>query len=231
MVLFHLYYDLVFIAALVPSQYFFTPAVDVWRATISWTFLLIAGAMCTFSRNNFKRAGVYLGVALAVYSVTSFIGKDVEISFGIIYCMGFCTLVCACLSAVGFEPKGAGWIAAFLLIFLITLEVPRGSLSLFGTHIAAVPREIYFSGNFSWLGFPGIDFVSADYYPPIPYLFLYMAGWSLGLKLKDEGYRSPIWDLSIKPLELVGRYALPIYVLHQPVLLLVSQLIAAAVGR
>ena len=231
MVLFHFYYDLVFIVGIVPSSAFFTPAVDVWRASISWSFLLIAGIMCTFSRNNFKRAAVYLGVAAAVYVVTSMVDKSVEISFGIIYCMGFCTLVAACLLALGFKPKGVAWAIAFFVIFLLLLELPSGRISFFGMDIADVPRAPYLSGNFSWLGFPGPDFISADYYPPLPYLFLYLTGWSLGLVLKDRGYPEPVWLFSIPALETVGRYALPIYAAHQPVLLLLSQLVSIVVGR
>lgn len=231
MVLFHFYYDLVFLIGIVPTTAFFVPAVDIWRASISWTFLVIAGAMCTFSRNNFKRAGVYLAVALAVYLVTSFIGKDVEISFGIIYCMGACTLIAAVLSHVGFKPDGLGWVALFFAIFLLLLDISHGSISIFGIHLLDVPRSLYLFGGLSWLGFPGIDFVSADYYPILPYLFLYLTGWSLGIYWGKRGYSAPIWRFSIEPLEIVGRYALPIYVLHQPVLLGISQLIFYAIGR
>ena len=231
MVLFHFFYDLVFLIGVVPSAYFFTPAVDIWRASISWTFLIIAGIMCTFSRSNFKRAAIYCAVALAVFLVTSFIDKDVEISFGIIYCMGFCTLLAAILSAAGFKPKGIGWAIAFFVIFILLLHVPSGRLSLFGHTIVELPRGPYLSGSLSWLGFPGVDFMSADYYPPLPYLFLYLCGWSVGLMLKEKGYASPVWGASIPVLDAIGRYALPIYVLHQPMLLAICQIVAIAVGR
>ncbi len=231
MVLFHAVYDLVFIAGVIPSNLFFTTPVNIWRASISWTFLLIAGAMCTFSRSNYRRAGIYLIVALGIYRVTSLIDASVEISYGIIYCMGFCTLFAACLSSLGFSPQGYAWAAAFFIAFLLALSVPNGAISLFGIQIARIPRAIYHTGLFSWLGFPGPDFISADYYPPIPYFFLYLAGWSLGLTWKREGYTHPLWRFSIAPLEAVGRYALPIYVLHQPVLLLVAHVISIAIGR
>ena len=177
MVLFHFYYDLVFFIGIVPTTAFFTTAVDIWRASISWTFLFIAGAMVTFSKSNLKRAGLYLAVAAAIYLVTSFIGKDVEISFGIIYCMGACTLIAALLQMAGFKPDGWGWIAAFLIAFLLLLGLHRGSIGCFGIEIARIPRAVYEGGMLSWLGLPGVDFISADYYPLLPYLFLYLTGW------------------------------------------------------
>lgn len=231
MVLFHFYYDLVFFIGVVPTSAFFTPAVDIWRASISWTFLFIAGAMVTFSKSNFKRAGLYLAVAVAIYVVTSFIGKDVEISFGIIYCMGACTLIAALLEAAGFKPKGWGWTAAFIIAFLLLLGLSRGSIGIFGVEIAHIPRAVYEGGMLSWLGLPGVDFISADYYPLLPYLFLYLTGWSFALRLQETGYSHPVWGFSIRPLEFIGRHALPIYVLHQPVLLGASQLISIAIGR
>ncbi len=231
MVLFHFYYDLVFLIGIVPTSAFFTLAVDIWRASISWTFLLIAGVMCTFSRNNLKRAAVYGAVAIAIYVVTSFIDKSVEISFGIIYCMAACTLVAAILMRLSFSPKGYLWAAAFFIVFLILLKLPSGTISVFGTELLRIPRGIYESGWLSWLGLPGVDFMSADYYPLLPYLFLYLAGWSLGLTWKQSGYTQSFWGFSIAPLEFIGAHALPVYVLHQPALLGISQLVLLAIGR
>ena len=231
MVLFHFYYDLVFFIGIVPTSACFTLAVDIWRASISWTFLFIAGAMVTFSKNNIKRACLYLAVAAAIYIVTSFIGKDVEISFGIIYCMGACTLIAALLEMAGFRPEGWGWIAAFIVVFLLLLGLSRGSIGLFGWEIVRIPRAVYEGGMLSWLGLPGVDFISADYYPLLPYLFLYLTGWSCALRWQKMGFSHRVWGFSIRPLEFIGRHALPIYVLHQPVLLGISQLISVAVGR
>lgn len=231
MILFHLVYDMVFFYGIGADVWAASPLVPLWRASISWLFLFIAGAMCTFSRNNFKRAALYLGVALAIYIATSLIDASVTISFGIIYCMGACTLAAALLAQLGFSPKGYGWAASFLIVFLMLLALPQGKISLFGITLLELPRSLYHAGGLSWLGIPGTDFISADYYPLLPYLFLFLAGWSCGLVWREEGYTSPLWDSSIGPLGFLGRHALPIYIIHQPLLLLICQLISRAIGR
>ena len=41
----------------------FSPLIDIWHASIFWTFLFIAGVMCACSRNNSHRSLHYLLVA------------------------------------------------------------------------------------------------------------------------------------------------------------------------
>ena len=75
MVLFHLCYDLTFIAGH-NLEWFEPPLQDMWRCSISWVFLFIAGCMCTLSRNNLRRALEYGGVALAIWVVTTIVAVD-----------------------------------------------------------------------------------------------------------------------------------------------------------
>ena len=86
MIGFHLCYDLVYLYG-VNLSWFRPPLQDVWRASISWTFILIAGIMATYSRSNFKRGCRYLVVAAVIFLVTTVAAVDTPISFGIIYCM------------------------------------------------------------------------------------------------------------------------------------------------
>ncbi|MCI1665381.1 MAG: DUF1624 domain-containing protein [Atopobiaceae bacterium] len=223
MVGFHLCYDLVYLDG-IKLGWFTSPQMDVWRASISWTFLLIAGIMCSLSRDNLKRASRYLIVAGLVFIVTSVADVDIPISFGIIFCMGASTLVEWLLQKCRLRPKG--WIAAAALFaaFVIMLDLPNGSVGLPGL-MTDVPRMLYSSDWFSWLGLPGPHFMSGDYYPLIPYTLLFLCGSSIGWQWKESGYPTVFKKIGCIPLEWVGRHALAIYVLHQPVLLLLTALI------
>lgn len=217
MVLFHLCYDLRFIYGR-QLAFFSPPFIDIWRASISWTFLFVAGCMCVFTRNELRRAGRYLLCALAIYAITSAVAVDTPISFGIIYCMGFCTLFEALLDRLHLSPEGLAPAAVLFAVFLLLLHVPRGSIDVFGAHIM-LPRWLYASDALSALGFPGPHFASGDYYPPIPFLFMYLTGVSVGRWWHRVGYPRALERLHVAPLEWVGQHALPIYLLHQPLLL------------
>lgn len=224
MVLFHLCYDLVVLAS-VEISWFAPPLMDVWRASISWTFLFVAGCMCALSRDNLRRGLEYACVALGIYVVTSVAAVDTPISFGIIYCMSACTLVAWLLSRVGALPRGHVAACLLFLCFLALLPLHEGHVGLGGASVA-LPDCLSSATGFAWLGLPDPGFASGDYYPLLPYLMLYLAGVAMGRAWSDAGW--PRWavELDVTPLNLVGRHALLVYVAHQPVLLLVCSLVA-----
>lgn len=91
MVGFHLCYDLRYLAGL-SLPWFQGTFQNIWRATISWVFLFLAGVMSSYSRNNYRRAAKYGLFAFAIFAVTTIAAVDDAISFGIIFCMAACTL-------------------------------------------------------------------------------------------------------------------------------------------
>ena len=218
MVLFHLCYDLKFITG-VDLPWFEPPLQDVWRASISWTFLFVAGCMCPLSRSNARRALQYGLVALAIWVVTTIVAVDTPISFGIIYCMAACTLVAYALQRLRALPCGYLAAAVLLVAFLALQGLSQGTV-LFG--LVDVPSALYGSEWLSWLGLPGPSFASGDYYPLLPYLLIYLVGAALGTRWAESGYPEWAKRANVAPLSFVGRHALLVYVVHQPVLLLVT---------
>ena len=221
---FHLCYDLRYLAGL-SLPWFQGTFQDVWRASISWVFLFLAGVMSSYSRNNYRRAAKYGLFALAIFAVTAIAAVDDAISFGIIFCMAACTLVTAILETLRIRPGGLVAGAACVAAFLTLLHVPTGYLDLGFTRMT-LPQELYATPWLSWLGFPGPGFVSGDYYPVLPYLLMYLAGDSAGPSLKDSFCSGRIRDLGLRPLEWLGRHALLVYAAHQPVLLFVASLVS-----
>lgn len=223
MVGFHFCYDLTAICG-IELSWFTPPFEDIWRASISWMFLLIAGVMCSFSRSNAKRGLKYAIAALAIWVVTSVAGVDVAISFGIIFCMAASTLLYASLDKLGIAPKGLLAGLVLFVTFLATLHISRGTISLFGLAVQ-VPNQLYETEWLSWLGFPGPHFSSGDYYPLLPYSLLFMAGASWGHVLTKSGCPDWFYRAKVRPLNFVGRHALEVYIAHQPILLVLSLLI------
>ena len=225
MVLFHLSYDLYFLKG-VGLPFFEPPFRDIWRASISWTFLLIAGVMCGFSRNNFKRSARYGAVAALIFLATTIAAVDTPISFGIIYCMAASTLTAAILQKLGvFGRHDIAQSVVLAILFILTLDLQMGWIGV-GAARVYLPHVLYSTPWLSWLGLPGPAFASGDYYPLLPYTLLYLAGAHFGAHRQTHG-GFPVWcyNKGCKAFEKVGQLALPVYILHQPLIILALGLV------
>lgn len=207
MVAFHASYDAAYIYGF-DLPWFTDPVFQaVWRASISWVFLLLAGWMTSFSRNNLKRAGIYAAAALVVFAATSVAVVDTPVNFGILYCMAACTLLAVVLRPVIDRLHPLAGVALCLVLFVLTYSVPLVRYQVPGL---------------AWLGFPSPAFASGDYYPLIPFAFMYLAG-AFGARTfaryRPEGY--PDWMVAarVPMLARIGTLSLPIYLVHQPLLI------------
>ena len=223
MVGYHLCYDLVYLKGF-SLPWFTGPFGTVWQRSIAWTFLFVAGCMCCLSRDNLKRSGIYALVAIAIFIVTTFAGVDTAINFGIFYCMAACTFVYWCISKTGWVPSGYAWAAVFFIVFLILFNLPHGSVGI-GEFTIDVPRAPYDTGLLAWAGFPGPGFSSADYYPLLPYLFLFLTGASLGARWSEIGYPEWACKARLQPFTWLGQNSIIVYALHQPVILALLSLL------
>ena len=213
MVAFHTCYDLAYLYG--QPMAWFTEGIfqDVWRCSISWTFLFLAGWMTSFSRNNFRRAGIYALAALLVFAATTIASVDDSINFGIIFCMAACTLIYALCEPAFKHASPLPLLITALALFALTYKVPKTRYDIEGL---------------AWLGFPSESFSSGDYYPVIPYCFMYLAGAMaarLFNKRRPQGY--PAWMRRdwCPPLTFLGRHSLIIYLAHQPIVLVVLELV------
>ena len=84
-----------------------------------------------------------------------------------------------------------------------------------------------------WLfpfGFIAEGFYSADYFPLFPWLFVFLFGTWLGEKIRAGKLPEGFYTYRVPLFPAVGRHALLIYILHQPVLLLITLGIGAIFG-
>lgn len=215
MVLFHAAYDAAYLYGFDMPWFQGTLFQDIWRASISWTFLALAGWMTTLSRSNFKRAALYGAAALVVWIATSVASVDTAVSFGILFCMAASTLICAVAKPVLDRMNPMADALVFLGLFVLTLDVPH---------------RLYPVGGLAWLGFPGPGFSSGDYYPIIPFTFMYLFGaMAARSHTRCAGAEYPAWMYvnALPPLSAIGRLSLPIYLLHQPLLLVLFELLCS----
>lgn len=102
------------------------------------------------------------------------------------------------------------FIIFFLILFVITYNIPSGSLNSIEFF-----RRIY-DKNLFILGFPSNNFNSSDYFPMIPRIFIYLAGFTFGKYLNNKNLLLNKGKDNI--LAKIGRLAMPIYLSHQIIL-------------
>lgn len=108
-------------------------------------------------------------------------------------------------------------VAVSALLFWVTYPTMNGFWNLPGGRLA-LPQALYASYTTAYLGFMPKSFFSTDYFPLLPWLFLFWAGYFLH-HLVGRGRLAPLRRSVCPPLGWMGRHSLVLYLLHQPVIL------------
>ena len=191
---------------------FFTPAAPY----VAGIFIFLCGISCRLSRSNFKRALIILAAAALVTLVTASPFIDMyPIWFGILHLLGISVLIFAMTRPVLDMLWPALGIFLCAALFLITRQLYVGYLGIAPwayTHVSwNMPQALSLP-----LGVNVTALTTPDYFPILPWIFILLAGTYFGKWLKGGSKllsRNPI-----PPLAFIGRRALIIYLLHQPVL-------------
>lgn len=231
MVLYHGLYDVVHIMG-VPMAWYTGPIGYSWQQGICWGFILLSGFCFRLSRRPLRHGLIILGAGVLVTVVTAIAMPSERIIFGVLYLLGLCGLIQCGVWALWSRlrlppfPAGPGLLMA-ALAFLLTREVPSGYIGFEGLRLFELPAWLYRWDFMAVLGFPGPGFWSSDYFPVIPWVFLYLCGYFLWRLI---GSRQRVMDRlrpGVRPLSFIGRHSLLIYLLHQPALMLLFTLLQA----
>ncbi len=201
MVVHHFLYDLTeFCGA--PDFLFSNPVFDVLHYLFAGLFVLLCGISSDFSHSNAKRGAKAMLCALAVTLVTYFL--DLPICFGVLHMLASCMLL--------FALTRKFWEALpFWLVPTVSLV---GIMSTYWLVNGVTVQTPYLFP----LGFVTEDFFSADYFPLLPWFFVFLLGTWLGRPIKAGKFPKWFYAFRVPFFPTVGRHALLIYLLHQPVL-------------
>ena len=184
--------------------FFRSAGMNTFRDCFVGVLMVLAGISCHFSRSNLRRGLRTLGGGLLVTAVTAMAMPSQLITFGILHFFGCCMLLYAlCRPLLEKIPVAAGAAVSFALYFVFR-QMPRV--------IAGMPRSFVLFA----LGFR-TGHTSADYYPILPWVFLFLTGAFLG-RIFAQGNVPEIFEKDpVPPLSWLGRRTMIIYLLHQPV--------------
>ncbi len=202
MVIVHLLYDL--------NSAYHIPALQasrLYRFALDWgavLFILLSGICATLGRHPIRRGlTVFAGGLICSFATwllyrLGLAHKSLIIYFGILHCLGVC-----------------------MLLWPLAKRLPGFLLLLLGA-ILCIPSAAAGTWWTMPLGFPPPNFASSDYFPLLPNLGYFLIGSSLGKYLYSRkttlfpnvNTRNPL----ITAFTFIGRHALLVYLLHQPVI-------------
>ena len=91
---------------------------------------------------------------------------------------------------------------------------------------ATVHQSVYDVEGLAWLGFRNAHYASSDYFPMVPFFFLYLFGVWMGKKIVAGKFPDWFYKINIPGMDAVGRKSIWIYLIHQPVIYGIVWLIA-----
>lgn len=230
MVLYHGAYDLVFIFGIdIPI---FTTSWMMWlQSFFASIFILISGIVSSYSRSNVKRGIQCFAIALGMTAVTWLILPEEKILWGVLHLLGFSMILFGLTEKlVQHLPQKLMGVLYFLL-FLITFHISSRYIGLMGKVFVELPINLYKTPWLFWLGFPNSTFFSSDYFPVLPWFFIFLLGTTIGPWFKSgkapQRFYEGIGGGIGRFFSFCGRHSLWIYLLHQPILYLLFSLIFA----
>lgn len=217
MIFYHAFYSMAYLFALPLGGAllrFFMPA-EPWFAGL---FILISGISCQLSHSNLARGFKLLAVALALTCVTALLLPDEIIRFGILHFLAVCMILFGALAPLLKRvPLWVGLVVC-VLFYILCRPVYQGWLGLPGLFAVPTP-EIPFALQFLWPDsrYAGVLY-SADYFPLLPWLFIFFAGTFVGRWAKQGRFPRVFYKRRVPFSSWMGRHALVLYVVHQPVI-------------
>ena len=208
MVVVHLIYDLqtfFSLPFLADSRLF--DLIKQWGGVL---FLLISGICVTLGSHPVRRGLIVFACGLVCSAVTAgmyflnMADKSIIIYFGVLHCLGVC-----------------------MLLWPLFKRLPVWALGLLGLGLTVL--GLWISGNvvvdFPWLiplGLVPGDFASSDYFPLLSNLGFFLVGACLGKTLyrKKETLLPRVNPANpvLAFFTLLGKWSLPVYLLHQPII-------------
>lgn len=217
MVLYHAMYDIVYIFGIdIPLFYnFLTPYVQPFIAGI---FIVLSGISCRYSRNNFKRGLRVFSLGMILTAITLIFMPTEAIYFGILHFMGTAMMLFSLLRPLlDITPQCIGLLVSIVL-YILTVHLPQGWIGIGYLFKVMLPQQFYTKNYLLPLGFAG---AGSDYFPLMPYFFMYLAGSFLGVFFKQKQMPDWFYNTHSKVFSKIGQHTLLIYMLHQPVIMAV----------
>ncbi|NLL62631.1 MAG: DUF1624 domain-containing protein [Ruminococcaceae bacterium] len=195
----------------------------------SCMFIFICGICCNLSHNNLKRGLKILIIALALNFITIIILPKLSfvntaIYFGILNFFSISLILYALLEKFLTKiPPFVGILLSLFFFWLFRFWRSSGTISLWKDISYTVPDSAY---EIKWLfplGIQSPEFFSADYFPLIPFIFIFFLGAFFGVWIKKGCLPSFAYQEHSKFLSWLGQNCLIVFLIHLPILYVILE--------
>ena len=200
MTAYHILFDLVEFADF-PPKIMNHPLTEALHLS-AYIFIFMAGICCNLSKNNLRRGIRVFAAALALTAVTCIL--QMPILFGVLHLLGLCMILYGLFPRFFERLPIVPTVLVCAVLFTVTKILSENTLV---------------ESRFLWMfGFRYRGFSSADYYPLLPWIFLFTAGTVTGQAIVSRRFPDWFYKLRCGMLEGIGRRAFLIYLVHQPII-------------
>ena len=224
MIAYHTIWDLVYMHQ-VDWNWYRSYGAYIWQQGICWTFIFLSGFCWSLGSHKLKRGiTVFLG-GVIITLVTLIVMPQNRVIFGVLTLIGSCMLLMNVLDRWLKKLSPDAGLAGSSLLFLLTRNINEGYLGFEKWNLYRLPESLYKNIVTSYLGFTHKEFYSTDYFSLIPWIFLFMAGYFLFRCLSGKKVMKILENCALRPVEWLGKHSFEIYMVHQPVIYVVLEVI------
>ncbi len=217
MIVYHLLFDLYYMFnADIP--WFTGQGMRLFQLSILSGFVALSGFCFPMGKRKVFRAMQVLVCGLVITLVTVLVMPSQKILFGVLTCLGLCMLLMTALEKPLSKINPVSGFLLFALLGLLTYGVRLGYIGIYTHPLLELPDTWYTTSFLFPLGLKNAAFRSSDYVPLLPWFFVYICGFYLHKIVYKSKKAMRVLPYGIKPLAVIGRYSLWIYMAHQPII-------------
>ena len=208
MIAYHALWDIVYLFGVKIAWYSSAPGY-IWERVIAIGFIIISGFCAQLGSHRLRRSVFVIICGGVVCAVTLVALSDSPIYFGVLTFIGTAMLIAYLLQKSLSRINSYIGMSASIVLYIFTMNIDKGKLLIW-----QLPDALYKNMFTAALGFPFKGFVSADYFPLLPWIFIFFFGFFLYGAIKKKDFLTG----KANPISFIGRHTLPIYMLHQPII-------------
>ena len=172
MIAYHASWDLVYLFGL-DWPWYHSFGAHVWQQSICWTFLLLSGFCWSLGRRQLRRGLTVFLCGAAITGVTWAFMPSNLVFWGVLSLLGASSMLLVPLEPLLRRVPARLGLCVSFAAFLILRDVHSGWLGFEGLRILPLPAGLYRNLFTACLGFPPDGFFSTDYFPLLPWFFLF----------------------------------------------------------